>query len=235
MGFFDFITSIPPYSEKSTSKIRLNKRHRMIVEPFRGQLAGTRVLDLAAHDGRWSYALAEAGAGEVIGVEARQELIDRFEHFPASDFKQRVELRQGDLFEALEDFVDDGEEFDVVALYGIYYHIMDHFRVLKLIRDLGAGVILIDSEFLLRPGPVIELVFERTHKSLNAVPQIRGQERAVIGIPSFKAMESMAHALDYDVIWTNTDEVFGADTAGIQDYFSKTKKRRAFCTLIDRS
>ena len=235
MGFFDFITSIPPYSENAASNVRLNKRHQMIVAPFRGQLQGARVLDLAAHDGRWSYALAEAGAAEVIGIEARQELVDRFDNFPESEFKDRVELRQGDLFEALEEFIETGDTFDVVALYGIYYHIMDHFRVLQLIRKLGAGVILIDSEFALRPGPIIELVFERTDDALNAAPQYHGQDRAIIGIPSFKAMESMAHALDYDVVWTRTKRVFGDDTKGIQDYFRPKIKRRAFCTLIKRS
>jgi len=235
MGFFDFITQIPPYDENRNSGLRLNKRHAMIVEPFRGELAGTRVLDLGAHDGRWSYALAEAGAAEVVGVEARQELIDRFAHFPDTEFKSRVKLQQGDLFEALEGFVEDGEEFDIVALYGIYYHIMDHFRVLQLIKYLGARAILIDSEFALRPGPVIQLVFESTALDINAAPQVQGQDRAVIGIPSRKAMEAMAHALDYGVVWTDTDAMFGDDRKSIQDYFRKEKKRRAFCTLIARS
>lgn len=235
MGFFDFINKIPPYSEKPEGELRLNKRHQMIVEPFRGELDGARVLDLAAHDGRWSYALADAGAAEVIGIEARQELVDRFERFPETDFKARVDLRQGDIFEALEGFIEEGEEFDVVAVYGIFYHIMDHFRLLKLIRNVGAKVILIDSEFSVKKIPIIDLVFEQTAHELCAAPQIPGQERAIIGIPSFAALNSMARALDFDVVWTRSHEQFRDDKRGVQDYFRPEKKRRAFCALIERA
>jgi len=234
MGFFDFINKIPPYSEKPEGDLRLNKRHQMIVEPFRGELDGARVLDLAAHDGRWSYALAEAGAAQVIGIEARQELVDRFERFPETDYKARVDLRQGDIFEALEGFIKAGETFDVVAVFGIYYHIMDHFRLLQLIRKVGAKVVLIDSEFSVRKMPLIELVFEKTSIDLCAAPQMPGQERAIIGIPSFTALNSMAKALDFDTVWTRSHEQFREDKRGVQDYFRPEKKRRAFCALIDR-
>ncbi|MCP3969989.1 MAG: class I SAM-dependent methyltransferase [Rhodobacteraceae bacterium] len=234
MGFFDFLAEIRPYSEEPSNCLRMNKRHRMIVEPFRGELADARVLDLAAHDGRWSYALADAGAAQVIGVEGRQELIDRFESFPETGFKSRVQLRQGDIFEALEGFIATGERFDVVAVYGIFYHIMDHFRLLKLIRETGAKVILIDSEFAVRVAPVIDLVFEDTSIDLCATPQVPGQARAVIGIPSFAALDSMARALDFDVIWTRSEQQFADDRKGIQDYFRPEKKRRAFCTLVRR-
>ena len=231
MGFFDFITEIPPYCENSDANLRLNKRYKMIVEPFRGQLEGARVLDLGAHDGRWSYALAEAGARQVVGIEARSDLIARFSRFPDTPFKKRVDLRLGDVFEALESFVSDGEEFDVVAVFGIYYHIMDHFRLLQLIRLVGAKLVIIDSEFMLAKGPMIQLVFEKTSTDLNAAPQIAGQERAVVGIPSFRAMNAMAQALGYDLIWGRAGEMFGGDRKGIQDYFRTERMRRAACVL----
>lgn len=234
MGFFDFIADLPFYSETKNSEIRLNKRHELIVGPYRGELDGARVLDLGAHDGRWSYALAEAGAREVIGIEARPELIARFGHFPETDYKARVELRLGDIFAAMEEFVADGETFDVVAVLGIYYHIMDHFRLLQLVRLLGAKVAIIDSEFMLAQNPMIQLVFEKTETDLNAAPQIEGQERAIVGIPSFRAMSAMAEALDYDVIWSRAGELFGADRKGIQDYFRTERMRRAVCVLVDR-
>ena len=63
-GFFDFLKSLPPYDDNATTVHRLDQRHRLIIDPFQPQIAGARVLDLAAHDGRWSYALAHAGALE---------------------------------------------------------------------------------------------------------------------------------------------------------------------------
>ena len=231
MGFFDFLTQIPPYSEDEASTIRLNKRHRLIVDLFRDDLRGARVLDLAAHDGRWAYALAEAGAAEVIAIEARQDLIDRFELFPHATFKSRINLRQGDIFEVLAEFVDAGEQFDIVAVFGIFYHMMDHFRLLRLIRQIGAWKVLLDSDFAMRKAPVIELVFEQTSRDLNAAPQIPGQERAIIGIPSPRALENMALALRFDVSWSDAEAAFGDDRRGIRDYFRAEGKRRAFCVL----
>lgn len=234
MGFFSFIEDIPPYSERPDAALRLNKRHALIVAPFRGELDGARVLDLGAHDGRWAYALAEAGAAEVIGIEARPELVARYRHFPETPYKSRVDLRVGEVFEALESFVSEGEEFDVVALFGLFYHVMDHFRLLQLIRLAGARIVLIDSEFMLMNNPMIQLIFERTGSDSNAPEQIPGQERALIGVPSVRAMNAMARALDFDIVWSNAGDVFGKDRKGVQDYFRAEKKRRAACCLIAR-
>ncbi|MEO0504274.1 MAG: methyltransferase domain-containing protein, partial [Pseudomonadota bacterium] len=176
MGFFDFIQDITGYGGDDTAVERLNKRHRMLVAPFADQLAGARVLDLGAHDGRWAYALAAAGAAEVVAVEARQDAVDRYADFPETPFKARVQMRCVDLWEALEQEVAAGERYDVVALFGIYYHVMDHFRLLQLIRQLGAPMILIDSEFALASGATITLVMEDTAKPSNATPQIDNQD-----------------------------------------------------------
>lgn len=51
-----------PYDDNATTIYRLNQRHKLIIDPFLPQIEGARVLDIAAHDGRWSYALAAAGA-----------------------------------------------------------------------------------------------------------------------------------------------------------------------------
>ena len=59
-GLFDFLRTLPPYDENAGSIKRLHQRHKLIVEPFLPRIRGARVLDLAAHDGRWSYALAHA-------------------------------------------------------------------------------------------------------------------------------------------------------------------------------
>lgn len=66
-GLFDFLTELPPYDDNETTIYRLNQRHKLIIDPFGPQIEGARVLDIAAHDGRWSYALAAAGAAEVVG------------------------------------------------------------------------------------------------------------------------------------------------------------------------
>ena len=219
MSFFDFIQDMPGYDGDRMAVERLNKRHRMLVAPFADQLAGARVLDLGAHDGRWAYALAGAGAAEVVAVEARQEAVDRYADFPETAFKARVQMRCADLWEALEGAVAAGERYDIVALYGIYYHVMDHFRLLQLIRQLGAPMVLIDSEFALASGATITLVMEDTAKPSNATPQIDNQDRAVVGIPSFTAMKRMAEALNYTCHWYDDQNLFLDDQRGLGHYF----------------
>lgn len=234
LGFFDFIGEVPSYAGCGDPVLRLNKRYELILQPFRGELDGARVLDLGAHDGRWCYALAEAGAARVVGIEARPELVARYDDFPDAPWKGRVELRVGEVFEALESFAADGTQFDVVALFGLFYHVMDHFRLLRLIRLTGARIVLIDSEFMLMKNPMIQLMFERTGSDLNATPQIEGQDHALVGVPSRRAMNAMARALDFDVVWSSAADVFGDDRKGVQDYFRDGNKRRAACCLIAR-
>ncbi len=231
MAFFDFITTLPGYSSDSNDMLRLNRRHLMLVVPFASDLRGVRVLDLGAHDGRWAYALAAAGAAEVVGVEARGHLIARYAAFPQAPFKDKVRLVEGDLFETLDRYIAQGETFDVVTLFGIFYHIMDHMRLLLMIRRLGARLVLVDSEFTHAKGATITLVREDTGKDLNAAPQHEGQSQAIVGIPSITAMEKLAQAAGFAVGWDDAAARFGSDTTGLHDYFREGNKRRAFCAL----
>ncbi len=231
MNFFDFLSGLPAYSNNAASVKRMNKRHAMLIEPFRDRIHGKRVLDLGAHDGRWSFALAAAGAREVVGVEARQELIDRFDAFPSTPFKKKVLLKKADLHEYLDTATADQERFETVVLFGIFYHIMDHFRVLRQTRDLGATTILIDSEFIKGKNPMIQLVMEKTALDINAAPQIPGQEMAVKGVPSFVALDRMAGALGMSVEWVDAGSLYADAQDGVRDYFRETRMIRAMCAL----
>ncbi|MFC2968756.1 class I SAM-dependent methyltransferase [Acidimangrovimonas pyrenivorans] len=231
MGFFDFIGDLAGYEDANQPVARMNARHEMIVTPFAEEIRGARVLDLAAHDGRWSYALAGAGAAQVVGVEARPELIARFPGFPDPELRAKVELRCNDLYDEIDAEAARGETYDVVAVYGILYHLMDHFRLFQGLRRLQPKLVIVDSEFIRRPNPMIQLVKERTDNVLNAAPQIEGQKVAVKGVPSFKAMELMAEALDYRIDWVDWDARPANRRAGVGDYYRDTKMRRATCAL----
>jgi hypothetical protein len=95
-------------------------------------------------------------------------------------------------------------------------------------------MILMDSEFMRAGGPMIQLVFERTFRDLNAAPQFEGQEKAIVGVPSFRALKAMAEALDYDVVWTRVRAVLGDDRKGVPDYYRTTEMQRSACVLIAR-
>jgi len=235
MAFFDFLAELELYKDNPAAVARMNMRHRHLIDLFSEEIKGSRVFDIAAHDGRWSYAFAGAGAKQVVGVEARQHLIDSFADYPDAKLRDKVDLRCNDLFDEMDSEVKNGETYDVVAVFGIFYHIMDHFRLLKLATDLKPKLIILDSEFMDLPGPVIQMSREKTEKNLNAAPQIESQKVAVVGYPSFKAMELMADVLDHEIDWVDWNLLDENARLGVNDYYRKTGMRRGTCALWPRS
>lgn len=231
MACFDFLADLPYYQDEPASVLRMNRRYEMLIAPFADEIKGACVLDLGAHDGRWSYAFAHAGARHVLGVEAREEMISLFDDYPDPDLRARVDLRQGDMFEEIEAELASGSRYDIVAAFGVYYHIMDHFRLLRLMMALRPKMILIDSEFVIRGGPVIQMMRERTDKVLNAAPQIEGQHVAVKGIPSHKAMETMTDVLGWRCEWLDWTQLPKDKRRGVRDYFRTEEMRRGSCVL----
>jgi len=233
-GFFDFLETHDRYADDRAAIDRLNRRHAMILAPLADEIAGARVLDLGAHDGRWAHAFAAIGARDVVAIEGRAALVAQYAAFPDPAVKARVSLRQGELFEATEALAKSGERFDIIALLGIFYHIMDHHRLLRFCAALRPRMVIIDSEFALRPGPVITLVREETDNPLNAIPQVKGQRTALVGIPSFPAIEAMADTLGYAATWVDWGVLAEADRAGLGDYFRPKGKRRGTVILRPR-
>jgi SAM-dependent methyltransferase len=232
VAFFDFIDTLPRYKALDRPQAnRLNLRRRFIISPVRKDIKGARVLDLASHDGRWCYAFAGAGARDVVGFEGRQALIDAFPDFPDEELKARIKIHCTDIFDGIEAAIEQGETFDVIGVLGIYYHIMDHARLLKLMRRLKPKLIIIDSEFSTRPNPIIQLVQERTDIELNAIPEYEGQDVIVKGVPSLQAMELMAKSAGFDLTWHDVSDIARGQRPGVADYFRKTKMRRATCFL----
>ncbi|MGB7318528.1 MAG: class I SAM-dependent methyltransferase [Planktotalea sp.] len=210
---------------------RMNVRFDYIVAPFQKQIKAARVLDIAAHDGRWSYALASAGAAEVYAVEARAVLIQKYSNFPETDFKHRVTFKHSDLYKELDRLIDQQATFDVVALFGILYHVTDHYGLLARIKLLQPKVIIIDSEFITKDNPMIQLARERTDNVLNATGQVPEQHETLIGIPSTGAIERMASVLNYQLVWSDWDALPQENRRGLRDYFRNTPKRRRTCAL----
>lgn len=236
MPFFDFLKSNVRYADHPLNINRLNRRHEFLVAPYASEIAGKRVLDLASHDGRWSYALSAAGAGEVVGVEAREDQIAQFDRYPAGEVKDRVRFVPGDVYVELPRLVEEGQRFDVVAVYGLFYHVMDHYGLLKLVKQLGAELVIIDSEFYLHPDPVIRFATESTDSHLNTIAHDRDQDIAPVAVPSAAALETMATSLGYDVTWADWESVPVSERGGLRSYYrtAPSWKRRDTCALRRR-
>lgn len=234
VGFFDFLSGKPRYRGRPGAINRLNWRHRFLVEDIADDLDGSRVLDLASHDGRWSYALSAAGAREVIGIEPRAELITQFDGYPDDEVKKRINLIEGDMFDVLPDLSARGERFDVVAIYGVFYHIMDHYRLLQLVYDITPRLIVVDGEFMTSEQAVVRMFLEGTDSKMNAIEQRPGQQQVPIGVPSRPAMEMMAGSLGYAVSWADWDSVPADQRSGLGHYYRESGRRRGTCVLRSR-
>jgi len=143
MEFFDKYDRFYATSETSPFPHRLNGRYDAIIEKNKPLIEGAKVLDIASHDGRWSFAALQAGAAFVKGVEARSELINNaeetFSHYGISPVRYSMECK--DIFS-----LTVTESFDIVFCLGFFYHTIRHAELLDLMDKTGAKTIIIDTE-----------------------------------------------------------------------------------------
>ncbi|MET0970546.1 MAG: class I SAM-dependent methyltransferase, partial [Tardiphaga sp.] len=134
---------------------RLNLRYEAIIDRTAGQLRGARVLDIASHDGRWSFAALEAGAAHVTGIEVRPELSAAAKINIASD---RFNAVTGDVFTQRAIF---DQPFDVVLCLGFLYHTTRHEEIFELIRATHARTVVVDTRLTPGDGNFVQIHKER--------------------------------------------------------------------------
>lgn len=236
MGFFDGYEKFYKTSNTSPFRHRLNSRYEAIVARNADKIRGRRVLDIASHDGRWSFAALQAGASHVTGIEPRAELIanakDTFHHYGIAP--SRYDLQQGDVFRRLED-----QKFDVVFCLGFYYHTIRHAELLDLIERTGAELVVIDTEVTPAiderprvPSDDPRLVYKNPHDIQLLLDPVEDQQMAwsdsmtrnghtLVGRPSRSAIEFMAVHFGYsysEFDWTAFFEQHPEAKSSMVDY-----------------
>jgi hypothetical protein len=153
--FFDSFPRFVETSETGPWLARLNARYVALIHENRALIDGARVLDLASHDGRFSFAALRAGAAHVVGIEHDPRLVRAAgEHLAFYGIaRDRYEFVAGDLFEC----IGKTESCDVVFVFGILYHVNDHMRLLTALADLDARTMIFDTMVSTKPDAVIEL------------------------------------------------------------------------------
>lgn len=194
-GFFDLYPSFFSTSETASAPDRLNQRYLALIQSNISIISGRRVLDIASHDGRWSFAAHKAGADYVLGIEARQHLTDaaRANMVEYRVPVGKVEFVHGDVMIELDKL--EAGDFDTVFCFGFLYHTIDHMGLLRKIARLQAQNLVIDTSISLRPGSIIEVREEEIeHESAAAVGEPGHPTQAVSGNPSKTALELMLNA-----------------------------------------
>lgn len=197
--FFDQYPRFHGTSKTASSARRLNLRHRAMIEANSDILAGARVLDLASHDGRWSFAALQAGAAHVTGVEARHGLVKNAnESFAEYDVpRDRYDFVHGDMFEVL---ARQELEADVVLCLGFMYHTLRYPDLLRGIKDARPEHLVVDTKVIVDDEPRVRLVVNRTGNQSNAAKDAVSHENmALAGWPSVPALHMMLDVYDFDV------------------------------------
>jgi 2-polyprenyl-3-methyl-5-hydroxy-6-metoxy-1,4-benzoquinol methylase len=114
-------------------------RHFM---PYLAPLAGKRVLDIACNSGFWSIQCALLGA-DVVGFDARPELIDEANLLKRIAGAERAEFRVLDFWQMTPDAL--GGPFDVVLNLGLLYHLAKPLEALERTKAMARGRILLDT------------------------------------------------------------------------------------------
>ncbi len=117
---------------------RLNWRCEINLTRNLDAIQGKRILDLACHDGRFSYACVKLGASSVTGVEGRPELVESAKaNVPEATFIC------ADLFDYLQQ-VEPGT-FDTILCMGFFYHTIRQTELLTILKALKPQNVIIDT------------------------------------------------------------------------------------------
>ncbi len=186
-------------SETSAELGRLDLRYHAIFRENADVFRGARVLDIASHDGRWSFAALATGAAHVTGIEARPELVaaasDNLAHYGVDPSRYR--FLAGDVFDAL---AGETLDVDVVLCLGYLYHTLRYNELLRRIRDLHPTWVIVDTAVSRAKGPLVRLVVENTERQGNAaVDRWSWNERALVGWPTVDAVKLMLDSYDFPV------------------------------------
>ena len=220
-GFFD---KYPRFfsSDTRAEPDRLNQRYRALIESNEDVIRGRRILDIASHDGRWSLPAKQAGAAYVLGIEARQHLVEEARENMRDYGVTGVDFVQGDVLVELDGL--EAGQFDTVFCFGFLYHTSDHMLLLRKVARLKPSCIIIDTAISPRRGNLIEVRYENTARDAMAASAEIGADYAVVGKPTKMALELMLRAVGFPRVryydWQNAGIRRWDD---LEDYYLGTR------------
>lgn len=224
MSFFQRYDRFHATSTTDTRGERLDYRHRALIGRMQPVIEGRRVLDLASHDGRWSFAALCAGARHVTGVEGKPYLVSHAEEsfaqyeVPA----ERHRFVVGDCLATLPTL--ERGAFDTVFCFGFLYHTLHHYDLLRAVTALGPSVLVIDSLLVLDDRAAIVLGYDDWRLEGAALPETADEERTLVGVPTPRGLQLMLGHLGWESRFLPNPEPSTPSWEGITDYQAGRRK-----------
>jgi SAM-dependent methyltransferase len=186
-------------SELTPKPERMNERYEAIFARNRDIFAGARVLDLASHDGRYSFAALKTGAAHVTGVEVRQELIDKAQATFASYGQDPDTYRFvcGDVFEVL---ARQRFDVDVVLCLGYLYHTYRHTELMYRLHSLAPRHLVVDTIVVPGTQPYLRVVREPSSEDiLSAASDAYSVGQVLVAWPTVPALELLLSEYGFEI------------------------------------
>ncbi len=220
-GFFDQYPRFYSTSRVGTSRgERLNERYRALISPNEELIREKTILDLASHDGRWSFAALKAGARHVTGIEGRSYLVESAiattrEYGIGAE---RYRFIVGDLFDQIE--LVQTDSIDTVFCFGFFYHTPHHMLLLSKIARLNPKHLILDTE--IDPSATDLIVRLKKEKIAREGTSIVGQPgdpmHALVGKPSRSALETMLTSFGWSFSYYDWHRAGIKNWHGLRDY-----------------
>ena len=212
-------------SELTPNPQRMNERYEALFASNRDIFDGARVLDLASHDGRYSFAALKTGAAHVTGVEVRESLIDMAQEtfaFYGQD-PETYRFVCGDVFEVL---ARERFDVDVVLCLGYLYHTYRHTELMYRLHDLAPKHLIVDT--MVAPGTqrTLRVIREQDVEDIRSAAQDAYSVGRVSGGAALgaRAADAAARLRFRDRVHVRLEEQAGRPTARA---WSRRATRRA--------
>jgi len=112
----------------------MQERLRLTLEACR-PIDGKTVLDVGCGTGRYSFALAQAGAAQVVGLDFAPTMIERAKTLAqGANLSDRCTFACGDILQHPEK-----DKFDYVVAVGLFDYVKDDRHLLTKLRHLTGG------------------------------------------------------------------------------------------------
>jgi len=159
----------------------LDLRYHQIITPWNWK--DQSVLDLGAHNGRWSAAVIDQGARQVDCVDVRDELWKKTEQIKPN-WMSKVKFHQADCAEWIR---SNTGNWDTILCLGLLYHVSDPIKLLLDMVYQKPKKIIIDTYVTDGDEPKLIPYIESNLLGQGIVNTLSKQ--AIVCIPNLKAIE----------------------------------------------
>jgi len=191
VGFFDDYPEFFTTSSTSAFPNRLNRRVEVLIKNNVELIKDKKILDIASHDGRFSFAAIKIGAAHVLGIEGRQYLVDNsiknMERYGIPNNKYNFVT--GDIHQEIKKIKPD--EIDTVFCFGFFYHTIHHMFLLSQIKRLNPQHLIIDTNILQSDQPIVRIEAQGGSEGSATSSENAKNNKTIIGMPSTSAIELM--------------------------------------------